>query len=69
MSNITLHEEVLPVTIDFLVAKGCDGMLFGLIRGLVEAGIVSVPRSGRSLENGGAILARRGARGLDSQWQ
>lgn len=60
MSNISLHEEVLPVTIDFVVAKGCDGMLFRLIQGLVEAGIVKVPNTGRSLESGGMILGRRG---------
>lgn len=58
-SSVTLHEEVLPVTVDFMAAKGCDGMLFGLINALVEAGIVGVPVTGRSSVGGGDVLFKR----------
>lgn len=59
-STITNHAEVLPVTVDIMAAKGCDGMLFNLINDLVDKGIVKVPVTGRSLESGGSILLRRG---------
>ena len=59
-STITNHEEVLPVTVDIMAAKGCDGMLFNLINDLVDNGILKVPVTGRSLESGGTILLRRG---------
>jgi hypothetical protein len=58
-SNITNHEEYLPVTMNIMAAKGCDGMIFSLIRGLVDGGIVKVPKSGRSNVEGGEILNKR----------
>lgn len=45
-STVTLQTEYLPVAIDFMVAKGCDGMVFDLVEKLVEAGIVKVPGVG-----------------------
>lgn len=60
-SNITLHQEVLPVTVDIMVARGCDGMLFDLISSLVNAGIVMQSKAGGSVEGGGDVLARRGS--------
>lgn len=59
-STITNHEEVLPVTVDIMAARGCDGMLFNLINDLVGRGIVPLPVTGRSLESGGTILLKRG---------
>ncbi|KAL9054841.1 MAG: hypothetical protein Q9206_003378 [Seirophora lacunosa] len=62
-SNITEHAEVLPVTVDILAAKGCDGMLFNLIEELAAAGIVSMTQAGRTIA-GGEILLKRGMIGL-----
>lgn len=56
-STVTLHEEFYPVTVDVLVAKGCDGLLVKLAQDLVEAGIVVVPKVGRTID-GGEILMR-----------
>ncbi|KAH5332349.1 hypothetical protein HBI23_071830 [Parastagonospora nodorum] len=59
-STITGHVEYLPVTVDFLAAKGCDGMLFSLINDLHAKGIVKTALSGRSGITGGDILFKRG---------
>ncbi|KAL9092233.1 MAG: hypothetical protein Q9159_000992 [Coniocarpon cinnabarinum] len=58
-STITDHEEVLPVTVDMMVARGCDGMLFDLINDLVTQGILKASTVGRSWESGGDILFKR----------
>ena len=55
-SNSTLHTEELPVTIDFLAAKGCDGMIFNLVKDLMAAGIVNASMTGQTLEGGGEVL-------------
>ena len=55
MSNITSHTEFLPVTIDFLAAKGCDGMIFQLVEALQAAGIVNATQTGQTIY-GGEIL-------------
>ncbi|KAG8526482.1 uncharacterized protein KY384_008682 [Bacidia gigantensis] len=57
-STITLHEEFLPVTIDIMAAKGCDGLIFNLVQDLVSAGIAKVPLTGQTIA-GGEILMRR----------
>ncbi|KAI1072920.1 hypothetical protein LB507_008955 [Fusarium sp. FIESC RH6] len=54
-SNITRHEEKLPVTVDIMVAKGCDGLIPRLAQDLVAHGILEVPKTGRSL-SGGSVL-------------
>ncbi|MCJ1405391.1 hypothetical protein MMC11_008619 [Xylographa trunciseda] len=54
-SNITLHAEYLPVTIDFLAAKGCDGMIFQLVEDLRTAGIINATQAGQTID-GGQIL-------------
>jgi hypothetical protein len=59
-STITGHVEYLPVTVDIMAAKGCDGMLFGLIGELWAKGIVKTAKTGRSGIEGGEILLRRG---------
>lgn len=61
-STITHHVEYLPVTVDFMAAKGCDGMLFSLIKDLYEAGIIKTALAGQSGMTGGDILFRRGHR-------
>lgn len=45
-STITLKEEVLPVSVDVMAAKGCDGMIFTLAKELLDAGILKVPATG-----------------------
>ncbi|KAK4503796.1 hypothetical protein PRZ48_004711 [Zasmidium cellare] len=59
-SNITLHNEVLPVTVDIMAARGCDGMIFGLVQDLVKAGIIKPSVAGYDNVDGGQILFRRG---------
>ncbi|PNS19044.1 aspartyl/glutamyl-tRNA(Asn/Gln) amidotransferase, A subunit [Sphaceloma murrayae] len=58
-STITGVREVLPVTVDILAARGCDGMLFGLVGELVKAGILKATVAGRSSVTGGEVLLRR----------
>ena len=58
-SNITQHEEKLPVTVDIMAARGCDGLIYDLVRDLVEAGILKPSVAGRSNVGGGEILLRR----------
>ena len=53
-----MHEEVLPVTVDIVAAKGCDGLIFNLVQDLVKAGIIEVPLTGQTIE-GREILMRR----------
>ncbi|KAK3069276.1 hypothetical protein LTR53_012512 [Teratosphaeriaceae sp. CCFEE 6253] len=60
-SNITLHEEVLPVTVDIMAARGCDGMIFDLVQDLVAAGILKPSVAGYSDVKGGQVLFRREA--------
>lgn len=48
-SIITLQSEVLPVAVDFLVAKGCDAVIIELANQLVDAGIIKVPKTGSSM--------------------
>jgi hypothetical protein len=58
-STITDHTEYLPVTVDIMAAKGCDGMLFSLIEEMVNNGIVKASVAGQSNTAGGDILYRR----------
>ncbi|KAH7053093.1 amidase signature domain-containing protein, partial [Macrophomina phaseolina] len=55
-SSVTNHTEVLPVTVDFMAAKGCDGLIFSLVEELVNEGIIGVSEAGRSNVDGGDIL-------------
>ena len=55
-STITLHEEELPITINFLAAKGCDGMLFKLIQQLQTAGIINAVQVGQTILGGEILL-------------
>ncbi|KAF2812363.1 glutamyl-tRNA amidotransferase [Mytilinidion resinicola] len=58
-STVTQHVEYLPVTVDMMVAKGCDGMLFSLIEALLAAGIIQVAKTGYSGIDGGEVLLKR----------
>ncbi|GAB1311464.1 hypothetical protein MFIFM68171_01674 [Madurella fahalii] len=57
-SRITGREELLPVGVDVMAAKGCDGLVARLAQELAEKRIVRVPRAGATLE-GGEVLMRR----------
>ena len=61
-SNVTNHEEYLPVTVDILAAKGCDGLIVQLARDLVEAGILPVPETGGTIYGGDVLLRREAER-------
>lgn len=58
-SAISNHDEVFPVTVSIMAAKGCDGLLTRLAIDLVEKGIVLQPKVGASSVDGGKILMRR----------
>ncbi|KAF5521247.1 Amidase 1 [Colletotrichum aenigma] len=58
VSAITNHTEMLPVTVDVMAARGCDGLIARLALDLVKEGLVVVPQVGAGLE-GGEILMRR----------
>jgi hypothetical protein len=47
------------VTVDILAARGCDGMIFGLVQDLVAAGILKATVAGESSVTGGEILFKR----------
>lgn len=55
-SAITNRTEVLPASVDLMAAKGCDGMIFSLVRDLHAAGILGTVKTGRSIISGGNIL-------------
>ncbi|KAK2595476.1 hypothetical protein QQS21_006816 [Conoideocrella luteorostrata] len=55
-SVVTNHKEVMPVTVDIMAAKGCDGMIFSLVNDLHAAKLIPSVKTGRSLVNGGDIL-------------
>ncbi|KAF2224105.1 amidase signature domain-containing protein [Elsinoe ampelina] len=58
-SDVTGVTEILPVTVDVLAARGCDGMIFGLVEDLVKAGVLRATVAGRSSVSGGEVLLRR----------
>ncbi|CAH0058415.1 unnamed protein product [Clonostachys solani] len=48
-SNLTNHDEKLPVAVGILAAKGCDGLLARLAMDLVGEGILKIPQVGGSM--------------------
>ncbi|OHE98685.1 hypothetical protein CORC01_05951 [Colletotrichum orchidophilum] len=58
VSSVTNATEMLPVTVDVMAAKGCDGIIIRLAQDLVGAGILKVPLAGGTLA-GGEVLLRR----------
>ncbi|EFY84687.1 glutamyl-tRNA(Gln) amidotransferase [Metarhizium acridum CQMa 102] len=55
-SIVTNHTEVLPVSVDMMAAKGCDGVIFSLVQDLHAAGILTTVKTGRSIVDGEDIL-------------
>lgn len=47
------------MTVDIMAARGCDGLIFGLVQDLVHAGILEPSVAGYSDVDGGQILFRR----------
>jgi hypothetical protein len=45
-STISLQTEYLPVAVDIIARKGCDGMIFALTEQLLTEGILMVPKTG-----------------------
>ncbi|WYZ40784.1 hypothetical protein EsH8_IV_001125 [Colletotrichum jinshuiense] len=58
LSAVTNHTELLPVTVDIMAARGCDGLIVRLAQDLVAAGLLKVPEVGATL-TGGDVLLRR----------
>lgn len=58
-SSVTNHTEFLPVTVDVMAAKGCDGLLVKLAQDLVAAGLVVVPQVGGTIFGGDVLMKRR----------
>lgn len=56
VSQVTGVEEMSPVSVDLVAARGCDGMLFQLVNELVREGILREVKAGRSLVSGGDIV-------------
>ncbi|KAF5632027.1 glutamyl-tRNA(Gln) amidotransferase [Fusarium sp. NRRL 52700] len=54
-SDITGRNESLPVTVDIMVARGCDGLVPRLAQDLVGAGLLKIPKTGGNML-GGDIL-------------
>lgn len=47
-SNVTLHEEMVPVTINLVVKRGCDFVLMNLIEKLADEGVLKTVKTGRT---------------------
>jgi hypothetical protein len=47
-SNVTFHEEMVPVTINMVVKRGCDFMLMNMIEKMADAGILQTVKTGRT---------------------
>ena len=45
-SNVTFHEEMVPVTINMVVKRGCDLMLYNMIEKLANEGILKTVKTG-----------------------
>lgn len=58
-STVTNHTEYLPISVDFMAARNCDGMIFSLVQDLYAAGILEVSQAGYSGVSGGEILFKR----------
>lgn len=47
-SNVTFHEEYVPVTINMVVKRGCDFMLFNMVEKLADLGVLKTVKTGRT---------------------
>ena len=56
LSDVTGVEEQMPVTVDLVAGRGCDGVLFYLVQELVGEGLLRPVKPGRSVVTGRDIL-------------
>jgi hypothetical protein len=47
-SNVTFHEEMVPVTINLVVKRGCDFVLYNMIEKLADEGVLKTVNTGRT---------------------
>lgn len=47
-SNVTFHEEMVPVTINLVVKRGCDFVLYNMIEELADEGVLKTVRTGKT---------------------
>lgn len=64
MSNVTGMEELLPVSVDVMAARGCDGLLTRLAMDLVREGVIDVPKTGRDLDGAEVLFKREAIYGI-----
>ena len=64
MSNVTGMEELLPVSVDVMAARGCDGLLARLAMDLVREGAIDVPQTGRDLDGAEVLFKREAIYGI-----
>ncbi|KAL1798509.1 hypothetical protein ACET3X_002546 [Alternaria dauci] len=58
-STITNHVEYLPISINLMVAKGCDSVLLNLVTKLYQRGVLRASAAGASSVDGGEILQKK----------
>jgi len=46
-SNVTFHEEWLPITVNLAVKRGCDFVLLNMVERLAREGVLKVVKTGR----------------------
>ncbi|KAF2458735.1 amidase family protein [Lineolata rhizophorae] len=46
-SNVTFHEEMVPVTVNLIVKRGCDFVLYNMIERLADEGVLKTVMTGR----------------------
>ena len=59
LSSITNHTESLPVSVNVMAARGCDGLLIKLAQDLVAKGAVVVPKAGQTIYGGDVLLRKK----------
>lgn len=47
-SNITFHEEMVPVTINMVMKRGCDFVLYNMIEKFADEGVLKAVKTGRT---------------------
>lgn len=47
-SQVTFHEEMVPVTINMVMKRGCDFVLYNMIERLADAGVLKTVKTGRT---------------------
>ncbi|TKA67868.1 hypothetical protein B0A55_08408 [Friedmanniomyces simplex] len=47
-SQVTFHTEMVPVTINMVVKRGCDFVLFNMIEKLADAGVLKTVKTGKT---------------------